>query len=113
MLRQPASRSGVALRTAVASPTASMLQPPAARSRHRHPEAYSAPATREAPMSEAEPVLSLVRDIYDAALDPALWGDVLGKARDFVGGSAAAPGGPHKSRPGEIGDEHVLLRRLS
>jgi DNA-binding CsgD family transcriptional regulator/PAS domain-containing protein len=41
-------------------------------------------------MSEAEPVLSLVRDIYDAALDPALWGDVLGKARDFVGGSAAA-----------------------
>jgi DNA-binding CsgD family transcriptional regulator/PAS domain-containing protein len=41
-------------------------------------------------MSEAEPVLSLVRDIYDAALDPALWADVLGKARDFVGGSAAA-----------------------
>jgi len=41
-------------------------------------------------MPEAEPVLSLVRDIYDAALDPARWADVLGKARDFVGGSAAA-----------------------
>jgi DNA-binding CsgD family transcriptional regulator/PAS domain-containing protein len=41
-------------------------------------------------MPEAEPVLSLVRDIYDAALDPALWAEVLGKARDFVGGSAAA-----------------------
>ena len=41
-------------------------------------------------MPEAEPVLSLVRDIYDAALDSALWADVLGKARDFVGGSAAA-----------------------
>jgi DNA-binding CsgD family transcriptional regulator/PAS domain-containing protein len=41
-------------------------------------------------MPEAEPVLSLVRDIYDAALDSALWADVLGKVRDFVGGSAAA-----------------------
>ena len=41
-------------------------------------------------MPEAEPVLSLVHDIYDAALDPALWADVLGKVRDFVGGSAAA-----------------------
>src|SRR5215813_7461754 len=41
-------------------------------------------------MPEAEPILSLVRDIYDAALDPSLWTDVLGKARDFVGGSAAA-----------------------
>ena len=40
-------------------------------------------------MREAEQVLSLVRDIYDAALEPALWVDVLGSARDFVGGSAA------------------------
>jgi DNA-binding CsgD family transcriptional regulator/PAS domain-containing protein len=34
-------------------------------------------------------VSSLIADIYDAALDAALWGDVLGKTRDFVGGSAA------------------------
>jgi DNA-binding CsgD family transcriptional regulator/PAS domain-containing protein len=41
-------------------------------------------------MRESEQVLSLVGDIYDAALDPALWADVLAEARDFVGGSAAA-----------------------
>ena len=41
-------------------------------------------------MQQAERMLSLVGDIYDAALDPALWFDVLGNARDFVGGSAAA-----------------------
>lgn len=40
-------------------------------------------------MREADQILSLVGDIYDAALDPALWGDVLCVARDFVGGSAA------------------------
>ena len=40
-------------------------------------------------MQEVDQVSSLIRDIYDAALDPALWGDVLGKAGDFVGGSAA------------------------
>ena len=40
-------------------------------------------------MQEVDQVLSLIGDIYDAALDPALWVDVLGKARDFVGGSAA------------------------
>jgi DNA-binding CsgD family transcriptional regulator len=40
-------------------------------------------------MREVEPILSLVGDIYDAALEPARWGDVLGKARDFVGGCAA------------------------
>ncbi len=40
-------------------------------------------------MRQAEQVLSLVGDIYDAALDPALWADVLGHARDFIGGSAA------------------------
>src|SRR5262245_27715471 len=36
-----------------------------------------------------EPVSSLIADIYEAALDTALWGDVLGKACDFVGGAAA------------------------
>jgi DNA-binding CsgD family transcriptional regulator/PAS domain-containing protein len=41
-------------------------------------------------MRKIEQVLSLVGDIYDAALDPALWIEVLGNARDFVGGSAAA-----------------------
>jgi DNA-binding CsgD family transcriptional regulator/PAS domain-containing protein len=40
-------------------------------------------------MPEPEQVLSLVGDIYDAALDPALWPDLLGKTRDFLGGSAA------------------------
>jgi DNA-binding CsgD family transcriptional regulator len=37
-------------------------------------------------MSEAEAVSALVGDIYDAALDPALWPGVLGKAAHFVGG---------------------------
>jgi DNA-binding CsgD family transcriptional regulator/PAS domain-containing protein len=41
-------------------------------------------------MREAEQVLSLVGDIYDAALDPTRWSDVLCDVRDFVGGSAAA-----------------------
>jgi DNA-binding CsgD family transcriptional regulator/PAS domain-containing protein len=41
-------------------------------------------------MQEVEPVSSLIGDIYDAALDPALWGDVLCDVRDFVGGSSAA-----------------------
>jgi DNA-binding CsgD family transcriptional regulator/PAS domain-containing protein len=41
-------------------------------------------------MQDAETMLSLVGDIYDAALDPALWADVLPGVRDFVGGSAAA-----------------------
>ena len=40
-------------------------------------------------MQEVDQVSWLIRDIYDAALDPTLWGDVLGKAGDFVGGSAA------------------------
>ena len=31
----------------------------------------------------------LIGDIYDAALDPSLWSDVLCDVRDFVGGSAA------------------------
>jgi DNA-binding CsgD family transcriptional regulator len=40
-------------------------------------------------MSDAEIVSALVADIYDAALDIALWPAVLGKATDFVGGCAA------------------------
>ena len=40
-------------------------------------------------MQEVSQVSSLIADIYDAAVDPALWADVLGKAGDFVGGSAA------------------------
>jgi DNA-binding CsgD family transcriptional regulator/PAS domain-containing protein len=40
-------------------------------------------------MREPEHVLPLVCDIYDAALDPTRWPDLLGKARDFLGGSAA------------------------
>jgi DNA-binding CsgD family transcriptional regulator len=39
---------------------------------------------------EDEHLSSLTGDIYDAALDPALWVDVLGKIRDFIGGHAAA-----------------------
>jgi DNA-binding CsgD family transcriptional regulator/PAS domain-containing protein len=41
-------------------------------------------------MPEAERVSSLIGDIYDAALDPRLWHQVLGKAREFVGGVGAA-----------------------
>jgi len=40
-------------------------------------------------MREDEQLSSLVGDIYDAALDQALWFAVLGKTRGFVGGSAA------------------------
>jgi DNA-binding CsgD family transcriptional regulator len=39
-------------------------------------------------VSDAQ-IPSLIGDIYDAALDPSRWSDVLGKAQDFVGGSAA------------------------
>jgi DNA-binding CsgD family transcriptional regulator len=41
-------------------------------------------------MQENERLLTLIGDIYDAALDPALWTPVLGKTRDFVRGQAAA-----------------------
>lgn len=49
-------------------------------------------ASREigAALDEADVVLSLVGDIYDASLDPELWAGVLVKVRDFIGGSAAA-----------------------
>jgi DNA-binding CsgD family transcriptional regulator/PAS domain-containing protein len=40
-------------------------------------------------MREVEQVSSLIGDIYDAALDPARWADVLCDVRDFVGGSSA------------------------
>jgi DNA-binding CsgD family transcriptional regulator len=41
-------------------------------------------------MREAERVSTLIGDIYDTALDPALWVPVLGKVRQFVGGWAIA-----------------------
>jgi DNA-binding CsgD family transcriptional regulator len=41
-------------------------------------------------MSEAEQVLSLVGDIYDAALEPGRWRDVLERTASFVGGAGAA-----------------------
>ena len=41
-------------------------------------------------MYDAETLSQLIGDVYDAALDPSLWEGVLGKARDFVGGFAAA-----------------------
>jgi len=41
-------------------------------------------------MPDIEQVPSLVGDIYDAAIDPTRWSAVLVKARDYVGGSAAA-----------------------
>jgi DNA-binding CsgD family transcriptional regulator len=41
-------------------------------------------------MKEVEQASSLIGDIYGAAIDPALWTAVLRRAREFVGGSAAA-----------------------
>jgi hypothetical protein len=43
-------------------------------------------------MQEAERLSALIGDIYDAALDPTLWVDVLGKTKSFIGGQAAALG---------------------
>jgi hypothetical protein len=40
-------------------------------------------------MSKIEQVSSLIGDIYDAALDPALWPEVLHTTCDFVEGCAA------------------------
>src|SRR5258705_12021653 len=45
--------------------------------------------TWETPMRESEQVMSLVGDIYDAALDPALWPRALEKTAKFAGGAAA------------------------
>jgi DNA-binding CsgD family transcriptional regulator len=41
-------------------------------------------------MGEADTLLSLTGGIYDAALDPSLWPDVLRQIAGFVGGPAAA-----------------------
>jgi DNA-binding CsgD family transcriptional regulator/PAS domain-containing protein len=41
-------------------------------------------------MVETELLGTLIGDIYDAALDPALWQDVLGSTKQFVGGQAAS-----------------------
>ena len=41
-------------------------------------------------MDEAARLSTVIGNLYDASLDPALWSVVLGEARDFVGGSAAA-----------------------
>jgi hypothetical protein len=40
-------------------------------------------------MSKIEQVSNLIGDIYDAALDPALWPEVLHTTCDFVEGCAA------------------------
>jgi DNA-binding CsgD family transcriptional regulator/PAS domain-containing protein len=47
------------------------------------------PETRST-MNETERLSALIGDIYDAALDPTLWVDVLGKTRAFIGGWAIA-----------------------
>lgn len=39
---------------------------------------------------DSERALDLVGDIYDAALDPDLWVDVLRQVSDFVGGPSSA-----------------------
>ena len=41
-------------------------------------------------MKEAREALALAGDIYDAALDPARWPDVLEHLTGFVGGVASA-----------------------
>jgi DNA-binding CsgD family transcriptional regulator len=41
-------------------------------------------------MDQAEQFSKLIGEIYDAALDPSLWREVLGKAGRFVGGPVAA-----------------------
>lgn len=48
----------------------------------------SGPPVKQAVADET--LSRLIGDVYDAALDPALWGEVLGKVRQFVGGFAAA-----------------------
>jgi DNA-binding CsgD family transcriptional regulator len=40
-------------------------------------------------MDQVEQLPELIGEIYDAALDPSLWNDVVGKIARFVGGSAA------------------------
>jgi DNA-binding CsgD family transcriptional regulator len=43
-------------------------------------------------MREDERLSGLIGHIYDAALDPALWVDVLGKTKNFIGGQGAGLG---------------------
>jgi DNA-binding CsgD family transcriptional regulator len=40
-------------------------------------------------MDETQRLSELIGEIYDAAVDPSLWFDVLGKAAEFVGGVSA------------------------
>jgi DNA-binding CsgD family transcriptional regulator len=41
-------------------------------------------------MDQAKQLSELISEIYDAALDPSRWSDVVGRAGRFVGGSTAA-----------------------
>jgi len=41
-------------------------------------------------MAHADDVQDLIGDIYDAALEPSLWPDVVGRAGRFVGGQVAS-----------------------
>ena len=41
-------------------------------------------------MHESQRLSALIGDIYDAALDPALWVEVLRKTRAFIGGWSIA-----------------------
>ena len=43
-------------------------------------------------MHELERISALIGDIYDAALEPALWNDVLARTKTFIGGHAASLG---------------------
>ena len=45
-------------------------------------------------MSESQKISNLVGDIYDAALDPAMWIGVLAKIADFAGAQAGGIDGP-------------------
>jgi len=53
-----------------------------------HSGASALPGVRTS-LSELEHLSRLIGDIYDAALDSALWPDVVGKAGRFVGGLSA------------------------
>ena len=41
-------------------------------------------------MDQPKQFSELIGEIYDAALDPSLWTEIVGKAGRFVGGQAAA-----------------------
>jgi hypothetical protein len=55
--------------------------------RPRRSEQFMADRTSD---EEARTLLALIGEIYDAALEPALWPDVLGKLARFVPGMSAA-----------------------